>query len=228
MDVCKDCGHYTFRPFSCNDALCEVCERNRLARIKKRYLMVIKSLKFPKLITLTVGSLPIVHPDVIRHHKRQAYQLLRWFKREYGVTDAFMVYEFQGDWNLHFHIIANTPKYIMQSKISERWFKLSGRFRVDIRRCTPHTAMEYVIKYLVKVPEFESTHRYIEYALARHGTRILGTYGSLFGVKLAQKISHLKFCESCNRETIHFFGSMWCYSEQSFILDYFGSMDKVP
>jgi len=214
--------HFVYQRFHCGSKICPVCNGIREARIRERYQKGIYLMKNPKLVSVTIGHVPVNYPEVISHYRRIFYKFLRKLTKK--INSGFGVLEISPGFFLHFHMIIDTPLYIPQDKLSDMWMEISGRYVVDIRRCNPRWAMSYVIKYVVKAPEFESSNHYVDYLDLTHNRRLLTTYGKLYGMKIERE-KEPRLCPCCGYD-LHFSRIEIVFHE--FMLDYFGSLEGIP
>jgi len=69
-----------------------------------------------------------------------------------------------------------------------------------------------VTRYLVHLPEYDSTSDYLFYALTRYRKRLLSTFGTMYGIKMTKSKQYL-WCSNCMCNTLHTFTRIWEYSE---------------
>jgi hypothetical protein len=190
---CADCGYEEFLQYSCDNRLCPVCASRREKRIKSRYRRRIKAMQNPKLLTVTVGHVEGVDGNVVSEHKKLFYKLVR--KLEKKIKSGFVITEFSSTFHLHFHAVIDTPNYISMDKLQGMWYKITGgeSWYVHIKRTNPGNAMNYVIKYLVKCPEFDSSSKFVDYYQLTHKRRLLSTFGLMY----AKNLSVLRFSKPC-------------------------------
>ncbi len=220
--VCPE-GHIRCFRCHCDNRLCPVCERRRKRRIMKMYRDGILRMKNPKLLTVTIGHVPINHGEVLSYWRKQFYKLIR--KLEKNLRSGFVVMELSPDFYLHFHAILDTPNYIPQDKLSEMWDDISGRYVVHISKCNPRKAMGYVIKYIVKVPTFNSSSAYVDYFELTNKRRLFSAIGDLYGIKM-EKFKKDIICEECGYEMDFF--KAWVCIRHDFLIEAYGEMWNVP
>lgn len=131
-----------------------------------------------------------------------------------------------GSW--HFHALIDTPYFLPQDELAQHWREITGYTRevVHIKRVTNwKKAYYYVTKYIVKTPEFESTHQYADFMEITHNRRLLRTVGRLY--RLKKTVSTFKrYCRECGGDILSSRESI--YIEHQFILDYFKHKDNIP
>lgn len=224
---CNSCGQLDPFPFSCNDPLCDTCSPNRSNKLRK-YQEAIRSMKNPRLISMGIGHLKTLDNSDPSYWYNLIGKLCKWLmdkkrkSHQFYVQSGFVVLHIQSGDFLNFHIIIDCPRYVPVDLLRAKWTALSGRLDLDIRRCTPKLAMDYVTRYLVNLPEYDCTADYIFYAEARFRKRLLSTFGSLYGLKF-QKVKQFLWCSRCCCNTEHTFTRTWEYSETiiSKLLPYF-------
>lgn len=220
---CGSCGHIEYRTSRCKNRICPICEPIRKKRIMDRYAKAIYSMRNPKMITVGIGHIPVLYGEVLSYWRKQFYRLIR--KIEKKIRSGFVVIELSPSFHLHFHAVIDTPNYLPQSALSEAWEKISGRYIVWISKCTPRLALSYLIKYVVKSPEFESSEAFVDYYLITKNRRLFSTIGELYRCKPPKFIGFM-ICPKCG-DMLEYVRS-WKYVEHDFMLEYFGSMNDVP
>jgi hypothetical protein len=217
-----DKGHRIFSKFNCMIRICPVCSGLRIVRIKKRYRNLIYQMKNPKMITVTIGQIPLNYPEIITHYRKMFYKFMRRMYKK--IKSGFSALELSPNFHLHFHMVVDTPLFLPQNELSDEWFRISGRYVVYIRKCRPSKALGYIIKYVAKSPEFDSSNYYVDYLEITRNRRLLTTYGSLYGIKHEKEKKEL-LCELCGRKM------KYCKTEVTifqFMLDHFGSPEYIP
>lgn len=232
--VCEnnDCSAYSepkYTPTSCNNKCCPLCNRNRERKLLPKFEPLVKAMKFPKLLTLTCGHLEgKPSPKIVSYYAKKARKLIQdlWGRSAFS---TFRCPQYSPDGHLHFHIIIDTPRYIPQKTISDKWRELTdGKFYVvDIRKVRSTKAWEYAIRYAVRAPEFESSDMYAEFYLLFYGRRMFSASGDLYNLsKKIKNIKHKKECQCCH-ETLTYVGVSLAYQHE-FMLKVFGTWQKVP
>ncbi len=222
--ICQGCEHVQYTPFSCNDRLCSVCSGYRKGRIVRRYRKPLSRLRNPKLITLSIGHIPIDKGDVLSHWRQKAYTLIRRLVNRKQVIAGFSVTEVSINWYWHLHIVIDTPLYIPFTKLSKAWLEISGRYWVRIQRCNPKKALSYILKYCVKSPEFLDSVSYVSYAVMTRNRRLFSTFGNLFAIR--QRKTKPRQCPMCYLDMVFFWQQS--YNQHGFLIKQFESWDKVP
>jgi hypothetical protein len=217
--ICKDCGEQTPFPFSCNDPLCDTCSPNR-KKVFRPYYPLIRAMRNPKLLSIGMEHLKQSGHSVSWWFSK-INKLIRWLQSHYPVVSGFVVWHLQSGDFLNFHIIFDCPVPIPNFKdnpvLNRQWTKISGdkpdRF-VWLNRCSPKKAMDYITRYLIHSPEFDSTADAIYFATTRYRKRVLSTFGLLYATKQnKKKRTHYYFCSTCRCYTEHSFTRSWSYSQ---------------
>lgn len=181
--ACDSCGKIKHTPFSCKNRLCSFCAKSREYNLKRQYWPGIKHMKRAKLVTLTVGFMPVLKGEILSYHRQIVYNFRRKLEKTYDIRSGLIVTEISKELFLHFHIIIDSPHFMPQAKLSELWEKISGRYIVDIRAINGRKALNYVLKYVTKVPEFDRSDLYVKYYLLVKNRRLVSGIGSMYGVK---------------------------------------------
>ena len=97
-------------------------------------------------------------------------------------------------YHVHLHTLIDSA-YLPQAAISSVWEDITGAPVVDLRRADLG-ALNDVVGYVTKPPEFESIEAEIEYLTTLKGTRLLQPFGSLHGQTTAS--AALLRCADCD------------------------------
>jgi hypothetical protein len=161
-----------------------------------RYLPVVRSMKSPKFLTLTVPRRSLARDDVTR--LRNDFTRLRhrglWkatggvYQLEVGTLDD------RGKCNMHIHAVIDSP-WMSQKELSDAWRDITGGYIVDIRQAKGDRALlRYMTKHLVKfasdVPLW--AHDLVNDVL--HDTRLVQGFGTLSRLGLSV---HDRACPCC-------------------------------
>ena len=195
--------------------LCPICAGVRAARSMKRYLERIyelmnqkRGLK-PVLITLTVKNGEDLE-ERFKHLRRSFRTLLdryndykkkgRGFNQFCKIDGAFYSTEYTynsktKEWHPHIHIFALLNEWIDQEELSETWHDITlDSYIVDIRRVKKTKEHGYtkavaeVCKYALKFSDLSLENTWEAY-LSLKGNRLTGCFGSMYGVKLPEKLT---------------------------------------
>jgi hypothetical protein len=148
---CSSCGKtYVYRGCYCGDRFtCKYCRKKRIRKLATKYLPVLKSFRWPALVTLTMKR---EAGEGIKEGKKrldEGFRELRRLKVWNPVRHYFGSYEF-GENHLHIHLMVDCV-WIDQKALSEAWNRITGNPVVDVRRVrNPEKAIKEVFKYIVK------------------------------------------------------------------------------
>lgn len=193
--------------------LCPFCARARGAKLVEKQLertsqvMADNPKLIPAMLTLTVKN----GPDLLErfNHLVGSFRKLQkrrrdWNEKARGWTEfakingAVFSVEFTNKgngWHPHLHAFVLLDDYIDQSALSAEWERITGDSSVvDIRKVkaaktgTLADAMTEVFKYALKFSDL-SLELNLEAYETLLGKRLLGSFGSLHGVKLPEKLT---------------------------------------
>ena len=177
---------------ACHLRWCPLCAEARAAYLAASVRTWYKSVKHPKLLTLTLK-----HSDACLtcqiNHLYQSFRRLRLsslFRR--NVTGGIWFFQIKWNkqthtWHPHIHALI-AGQYVPQKRIKQLWLKITSNSEVvDIRSCwSPESAARHVARYatrpgtLSSVPPAQRT----EFMRTLHGRRIVGAWGSARGIPL--------------------------------------------
>lgn len=193
--------------------VCPFCARARGAKLVEKQLervgqvMAENPKLIPAMLTLTVKN----GPDLMERfeHLIGAFRTLQsrrrdWFKKGRGYTEfakingAVFSVEFTNKgngWHPHLHAFVLLDDYIDQAALSAEWERITGDSDVvDIRKIkakktgTLADGMAEVFKYALKFSDL-SLELNLEAYETLIGKRLLGSFGSLHGVKVPEKLT---------------------------------------
>ena len=200
----------------CNQhLLCPMCAGIRAARSMKRYLDRIHELMRqkrglkPVLITLTVKNGEDLEERY--NHLTSSFRTLLSRYRDYKkkgwgfnqfckIDGAFYTTEYTYNdktkqWHPHIHIFALLNEWIDQEELAETWHDITlDSYIVDIRRVKKtkehgySKAVAEVCKYALKFSDLSLENTWEAY-LSLKGNRLTGCFGSMYGVKLPEKLT---------------------------------------
>lgn len=193
--------------------LCPFCARTRAAKLTEKQLERVSQVMadnpklIPAMLTMTVKS---------RHDLQEAFKHLMdsfrklqkrrrdWNEKARGFTEfakihgaVFSVeftYSEQHGWHPHIHAFVLLDDYIDQKALSDEWFSITGdSWGVDIRKIKSKASngdlvdgIKEVFKYALKFGDL-SLEKNLEAYESLLGKRLLGSFGSLHGVKVPEK-----------------------------------------
>lgn len=178
----------------CRSRVCPRCSVMRSKECEARVRELLRWTDDVRLITLTVRSTDETLRVQIERLKASWAKLRRhqlWRSRTTGGVAVMEVTwnQKRGQWHPHLHVIAD-GRYIRQADLSSAWEAASGSPVVDIRRVPSREALvKYVAKYVTKSqdPSALPPDCIAEWAASVHGMRMLQSFGSLHGPKLAER-----------------------------------------
>lgn len=197
--------------------LCPMCAGVRAARSMKRYLDRIQELMRqnprlkPVLITFTVKNGEDLD-ERFNHLIRSFRKLLdryrdyrkkgRGFNQFCKIDGAFYTTEYTYNdktkqWHPHIHIFALLNEWIDQEELAETWHEITlDSYVVDIRRVKKTKEHGYakavaeVCKYALKFSDLSLENTW-EAFLTLKGKRLTGSFGSMYGVKIPEKLDDM-------------------------------------
>lgn len=215
--VCENCGNKEYLMCRCKNRLCPLCFGIRYSKIKNKYYKGIKSMRYPKLLTVTVGRISKLDGSEISFYRLKLKALIRKFYKK--IFGGFIVTEITPQFYLHFHAIIDTKTRISHSGITAAWKVLTGRYIIDIRMIrSPKRALNYVIKYVCKIPHFNSVKDYVDYYQMTQNKRLISAFGDLRKfVKKQEKHSLTLKCSECGYEVT--FVRAWCLVDHDWMVN---------
>lgn len=197
--------------------LCPMCAGVRAARSMKRYLDRIEELMRqnrrlkPVLITFTVKNGEDLEERF--HHLIGSFRKLldryrdyrkkgRGFNQFCKIDGAFYTTEYTYNdktkqWHPHIHIFALLNEWIDQEELTETWHEITlDSYIVDIRRVKKTKEHGYakavaeVCKYALKFSDLSLENTW-EAFLTLKGKRLTGSFGSMYGVKIPEKLDDM-------------------------------------
>lgn len=197
--------------------LCPMCAGVRAARSMKRYLDRIEELMRqnrrlkPVLITFTVKNGEDLEErfqhligsfrkllDRYRDYRKKG----RGFNQFCKIDGAFYTTEYTYNdktkqWHPHIHIFALLNEWIDQEELAETWHEITlDSYIVDIRRVKKTKEHGYakavaeVCKYALKFSDLSLENTW-EAFLTLKGKRLTGSFGSMYGVKIPEKLDDM-------------------------------------
>ena len=197
--------------------LCPVCAGVRAARSMNRYLKRINELMRqnprlkPVLITLTVKngeSLEECYYHLTRSFNTLLSRYRDYKKKGWGfnqfckIDGAFYTTEYTYNdktkqWHPHIHIFALLADWIDQEELAETWHEITlDSYVVAIRRVKKTKEHAYakavadVCKYALKFSDLSLENTW-EAFLTLKGKRLTGSFGSMYGVKIPEKLDDM-------------------------------------
>lgn len=174
----------------CKHKLCPFCARARSATVAADLLGILKGMRHPRMMVLTVKSTSRVLSDQLVALRRAFSRLRRlpdWKTRVAGgaYTLEITVNRTSGLWHPHLHIIYD-GEFFPHKLLQRHWHEVTGGSRVvwvsDVKNM-PGVANE-LAKYIGKVQHLDKlTDQQIrDYTLAVNGSRMVQTFGTSHGI----------------------------------------------
>jgi len=195
--------------------VCPFCARARGAKLVEKQLervgqvMAENPKLIPAMLTMTVKS---------RHDLQEAFKHLMdsfrklqkrrrdWNEKGRGYTEFAKIngaifsveftYSEEHGWHPHIHAFVLLDDYIDQKALADEWFSITGdSWGVDIRKIKSKASngdlvdgIKEVFKYALKFGDL-SLEKNLEAYETLIGKRLLGSFGSLHGVKVPEKLT---------------------------------------
>lgn len=195
---CANCGEKRVIPLRCGRRSCPVCRKGLYFRLLREYLERARSMRDPKLLTLTTVAREELASGIVRT-LRQCFQ--RLLHRKYfrdRIRGGLYVIELKctgRGWNVHIHALIDAL-YLDQAAISTAWRKITGdSYVVDIRRASsPRGGLKYILKYLFKAPSLNGQEDTYDEVLK--GARLVQAFGAFYRAKVDKP---LLVCPRCRQ-----------------------------
>lgn len=181
---CPSCGADTDLPFSCRNRLCPRCSIARAAKFIARHRTALAQMHSPRLLTLTIKSLPHLTPEALTKLTRDFAKLRRRKLWTSAVSGGIAGTEFTWNpsgWHPHYHALLD-GRYIPIKLLSNLWHTITGdSMIVYLQACTPSEGVYEVAKYVAKGSSFYSHKELVhEYLTVTKGRRFFTTFGTFY------------------------------------------------
>ena len=174
----------------CKHKLCPFCARARSATVALDLLGILKGMRHPRMMVLTVKSTTRELTDQLVALRRAFSKLRRlpdWKARVAGgaYTLEVTVNRTTGLWHPHLHIIYD-GEFFPHKLLQRHWHDVTGGSKVvwvaDVKNM-PGVANE-LAKYIGKVQHLDklTDHQIRDYTLAVNGSRMVQTFGTSHGI----------------------------------------------
>lgn len=206
---CCDCGACPAFPITCDHRLCPDCAARRGVILISEHEVLLKQLRYPKMLTLTFLSVDHLSKAYIKW-ARNCFTRLRRRKVMAGCWGG--IYSFEAThsifgWHLHIHSIIGS-RYIDQAELSREWAKVSGAVVVDIRAVQGKekwTGIREVVKYPCKASTFLDSPALVnEFLVATEGVNLAYGFGAMYRVKTRRHSEAKMKCPVCGGSNIDF------------------------
>ncbi len=178
--------HHVAIPMRCESRWCPRCARVRGFKVLRRLRKLLKKMRSKKghmlmLLTISKRRSGYLTREKVAQFSKDVRRLINTCYPKKSGCGALSVWEVGKRMNLHAHCIVYGP-YVSQRTLSRLWLEITGdSFIVDIR--TVHSykgALDYVTKYLSKVPRLEEDNQYSQLVKSFHRIRRLHTFGLFY------------------------------------------------
>jgi len=191
----KETGQVRIAASKCNLRWCPVCARTRAAWITHNMQTKFRTLRFPKLLTLTLRH----SDDPLYEQIDRLYTCFNKLRQRKPIKERISggIWFFQvklssrtREWHPHIHCIV-TGKYISINAIKNLWKRITGDSSiVDIRMVKDKVgASNEVARYAARPASLfeKSNSQRVELFHAMHGRKICGTWGDCKHISLVPK-----------------------------------------
>ena len=185
--VCTECGEFCYlAEFRCDDRLCRLCARARVARLLESYGGVLKGLKNAKMVTVSMRSRPLGELEQAVKELWDGFSRLRhrgiWKSVKGSIVSLEITWNTEsGTWHPHLHILIDS-EFILWKRLRDAWNEvtLGEGQAVFIQKCRRGWERE-LIKYVTKVKDLYSSREALsEFLNFAKGRRFIRTYGTLY------------------------------------------------
>lgn len=205
--LCKKCDHYEWREAACKRRWCAVCSRRIAAAWTKKVYAIIKTMKHPKMLTLTMPRRPYLKPALteIREAWKRFRRMEKIKRRLLGGTYHVEIVDKPDGWHVHMHVLSDGP-FLPVAILWDCWAKALGvpHANADIRAVSGRKGAAEVAKYVAKPQKLLqlAPDRLEEYIRAVAGTRLVSTFGAYFNkldqILLAEEPDAPRQCPQCH------------------------------
>lgn len=149
-------------PLFCHRWTCPRCRKHKAGHWRE----IAKAGDPDKFLTFTIRENKNIPVKLLAQNMKKAWSLLlQKIRYTFGEFEYLMIWELQKNGMPHFHMLARCG-FIPQGWLSSEWFRLTGAFKVDIRKVRRKTDIaNYITKYMGKAIS--------DVAEAMHGLRII-------------------------------------------------------
>lgn len=196
--ICANCGFtFTFE-IECGDRTCPQCNRKRKRRVLDSLYPVVKNMKDPHFLTLTLKRRLLRRENITR--LRENFTKLRHRGIWAPVSGGFYNIELgsindDDTCNMHMHVLYDGPD-IAHSDIKKAWHDITGdSYIVYITKCWDRKgAMWYLSKHFCKLTAIYNDHQAFLINFCIRNTRMVQGFGSLKHLN----IRHECECPECH------------------------------
>ena len=200
--------HHVAIPMRCESRWCPRCARVRGYKVLRRLRKLLKKMHKKKgqmlmLLTLSKRRSGFLTREKVARFSKDVRTLINTCYPKKNSCGALSVWEVGKHMNLHAHCIVYGP-YVHQRTLSRIWREITGdSFVVDIRAVSSYKpALDYVTKYISKVPRLEKEDQYSQLVRSFHRIRRLHTFGVFYNNIPDDHIEFL--CPVCGKKLERF------------------------
>jgi len=208
----------------CKLRVCPHCSSTILHQQFKRCADLIRVMKRPRFLTLTVRNTEDIRKEYVQRLKKLFYNFRRKQRVSPHIRGGIIVSEVTHKgrgYHLHLHIIYDGD-YLHWKNVQQAWQEVTGQdvVHIDIRVCrnTGH-AIGYLAGYLKKGQSFASMEHFIAYHAETKGSRYFQTFGSLYRQEVYVMPSPGMICTKCGERMVLFGYDMNTWKSQLRSLD---------
>lgn len=212
---CQSCGHTQYVVYHCQTRVCPICSYWQAIDRANFVRRLLKKMKFPKMITLTIPARNEDPRETIKY-LRNCFQKLRdrkLFSVVNGGAYQIEVKVKEGHFHIHMHVILDAP-FIHYTQLYKEWADITetAGVQVDIRAAKSEAQINYIVKYSQKAAELRADGSdVVRWWNAVKGSRLFGTFGKWYNVKLEdllepnEETRKAPPCPNCGAEGFAFF-----------------------
>ena len=164
-----------------------------------KYSALLPRIKDPKLMTLTWKSVPFLDKTTLLKCRSDWRRLIR--RKPFTTAIRGGIYSWEvthsnEGWHIHIHVFMDAS-YIPYKFLSQTWKQITkDSYITDIRQVkTNRRALDYVLKYVSKVPEIQGLRD--QYNTAFRDVRLYGTFGSFYAFRPTKEPCKCPNCGEC-------------------------------
>lgn len=222
---CDSCAHRKYVVYSCQHRACPICGY-RLAQQRADFAeAMLKEMKYPKLITLTMPTWTQCPREGIKFIRKKFAQLRArklWRPVRGGCYGIELIEKTDG-WHIHIHTIIDAP-YLPKQHIFSAWRDLLGMSyaSIDVRAARTPAQRRYACKYVGKGSGVNNdAAAMVRWYEAVKGSRLFGTFGAWYNARAEDFLNDsdepqetIK-CECCGAEKSMFYArdGPWIYGK---------------
>lgn len=182
--ICTNCGNVHYVEDKCKQRTCPLCSFRESRRRGDWIERLCSSMKFPKLLTLTMPrwrGIPGEGIDTLRErwNRFREMPVMRTCK---GGCYQIELKPKKDGWHIHLHAILDAP-FLPYQHIFRDWCSVNGAefLSVDIRAGDTPEAQHYISKYAAKAADYEGEiDQVVQWYDATKGKRLFAGFGEWY------------------------------------------------